>query len=178
MKNLNAVLSVLVLSVISTACGNVQNQGGLNKSSYGTSTTISTSAQEQCSTSANVVGQGYNNSLQTQYRVCVSSTSTATANTIQIFAEDQVSRNVAIYPVRIVGNLIAIYPSYAQSVTLRTAGTQVSFGALAANAVYVVDSAAVAKFNQCISYSASGNGSLSACASNNNISLNYAYGQF
>lgn len=177
MKNLNAVLSVLVLSVVSTACGNIQNQG-LNTNSYSSTATIATSVQEQCSTSPNVVGQGYNNALQNQYRVCASSTSTATANSIQIFAEDQVSRNVVIYPVRIVGNQIAIYPSYAQSVTLRTSGTQVSFGALAANAVYVVDSVAAARFNTCISYSASGNGSMSACASSQNISLNYAYGQF
>lgn len=175
MKNFKAIVSVLVLAVISTACGNIQSSNlGKTTSSNAIG---SMAAIDQCSSAPNVTGQGYNNDLQNQYRVC-SSPSSASVNTIKIFAEDQSSKNVCVYPVRVNGSQVAIYPQYVQCTTTRNSGTSLSFGNLTFNAVYVVDSNVASQFNFCVNYSISTGSSLSACASQQNIGLNYGYGQF
>lgn len=179
MKNLNSILSVLVLSIISTACGNIQSGSGLNNASSNYSNGIDNSSNNgssasQCASSPNVVGQGYNNSLQNQYRVC----NAGAVGTIKLFAEDQATKNICVFPVKVVGTQIAIMPQFAKCTTITSNGTTMAFGNLSMNAAYVVDYNAVALFQQCVMWSAAGQGSLSACASQYGIGGYYGYGQF
>ena len=176
MKNLNVVLSVLVLSIINTACGNMSSptsqigSGSMNTQISGGSL----SAASQCAAAPNVTGQGYNNSLSNQYRAC----NGGTATSVKIFAEDTTLKNVCVYPVRVVGTSVAVYSQYAQCGSTNSVGVTVNFGIQSINAVYVVDYDVRAAFNYCLAFSAAGNGSLSACAAAQNIGANYGYGLF
>jgi hypothetical protein len=175
MKNLNVVLSVLVLSVVSTACGNMSSPNSqLGSSGYNTPIgNTGLSANSQCAASPNVVGQGYNSSLSNQYRAC----NGGSASAVKIYAEDSQIKNVCVFPATANGTSIAVFANAAQcGTTNNTTGLTVNFGASGANAVYIVDYNVRAAFNYCLAYSAAGNGSLSACAAAQGIGASYGFG--
>jgi hypothetical protein len=180
MKNLNSVIGLLVLSIISTACGTIADSKGLNQgngTAYGSVATGSNpyyTASSACSTSTNVTGQGFNNTLSNQYRVCNS----GTTGSIKVFPEDGSSKQVCIVPMKMTGTQTAAFAAYTYCTTVQATGTTINFNGLNANAVYVVDYTAYSRFSYCMQQSNAGMMSVSTCASQYNISANYGYGQF
>ena len=175
MKNLNGLLSVLVLSIVSTACGNIQS-GQLNSANYGIGSNGGNglTGAAACASSPNVVGQGYNNSLQNQYRVC----NAGSVGNITLYPEDDATKNICVIPVKVVGSQSAVFTQFAKCTTIKASGVSMSFGNLGFNAVYVVDYNAAYQFNRCLAQAVAGGYSLPACASQAGIGGYYAYGQF
>ena len=151
----------------STVPNNAWSANGLNGA-------YTNSAASQCSPTANVTGQGYNSSVQNQYRVC----RTSITGTINLFPEDGTTKQICVYPVVTNGSQAGVYAQAMKCTTISGSGISLNFTGVNMNAAYIVDYAASQAFQTCLSWSASGMGSVSTCAAQLGISAQYGFGQF
>jgi|GEM_PF-2615148 len=178
MKNLKALLSLVVLSVVSTACGNmassVPDGSAWSATGYTQNGNYTNTAASQCAPTANVTGQSYTSSVQSQYRVC----RTSVTGTINLFPEDGTTKQICVYPVITNGSQAGVYTQAAKCTTISASGISLNFIGVNMNAAYIVNYAVSQAFQTCLSWSASGMGSVSTCAAQYGISAQYGYGQF
>ena len=164
MGRLLSTLSFVSLSLIVTACGN------MNKSydNYQASQVVSAAsinnpteympADEQCSENPNI-----NSGTQTyQYRAC---RDTNTSGGIKFFPADGLTKSVCVVP----AYNGAVSASYYQCASTSSAGSEVSFGSLNFNGVYIVNAQNLYNFFVC-SQSAMG---VQNCAAANGIGFGY-----
>ena len=183
MKNLKLLVSIIAVSVLSTACGNMtapSSSTGTVVSSLNASgnNASGSSLAEKCSLAPNVMSLSDNGDVQSQYRACANG---STTGSMQLFKADAAQVTVCIFPARVTNQSISLFVSnpYApvesryvsQCTTTRNPGIVVNFSGLNFNAVYVVSANDANNMAACIS-----SGQVASCAAY--MGFQFSYGQF
>ena len=162
MKNLKGIFTVVALSALGSACGNLTppNQTSSSVNQASASTTAASNAADQCSSVANITASASEDTLQTEYRACPANT----AATVNIYAADATAKGICVFPALSNGSGAApllngspyapIATRFISSCTNVAAGggIQITFSGVNYDSLYIVPQESAAMMANCLQY--------------------------